>query len=167
MGDVETLLCRFKLLSPHLDEKTRRLMVAAEAEAMGFGGISIVARAVGMSRDTIRLGVKELRGSVNPSLGGIRRPGGGRKKKAETDPTLKEDLAKLLNPAERGDPESPLLWTSKSVRHLARELKRMGHQTSHRMVAEVLHNPQRLNTGSFPSSPRTGVGSLWSATRSL
>jgi transposase len=140
MIDAETLRFRFELLSPHLDEKTRRLMVAAEAQAIGFGGISVVARTVGMSRDTIRRGVEELQGSAGPHPGGIRRQGGGRKRKADTDPTLKEDLEKLLNPAERGDPESPLRWTSKSVRHLARELKRMGHQTSHRMMAEMLHD---------------------------
>jgi hypothetical protein len=141
MKDVETIRCRFELLNPYLDEKTRRLMVAAEAQAIGFGGISIVARATGMSRDTICKGVEELQ---SPATGShpdrIRRPGGGRKKTTASDPTLKEDLEKLLNPAERGDPESPLRWTSKSVRHLAQELKRMGHQTSHRMVADILHD---------------------------
>lgn len=140
MIDAETIRSRFELLSPHLDEKTRRLVMAAEAQAIGFGGISVVARTIGMSRDTIRRGVEELQGSAGPPPGGIRRPGGGRKKAADSDPTLKEDLEKLLSPAERGDPQSPLRWTSKSVRHLARELKRMGHRTSHRMVAEMLHD---------------------------
>jgi transposase len=140
MIDAEPIRCRFELLSPYLDEKTRRLLVAAEAQSIGFGGISTVARATGISRDTISRGVEELKAPAELHRGGIRRPGGGRKKTAASDPTLKEDLEKLLNPTERGDPESPLRWTSKSIRHLARELKRMGHQTSHRMVAELLHD---------------------------
>jgi transposase len=140
MIDVETIRCRFELLTPYLDEKTRRLMVGAEAQAIGFGGISIVARATGMSRDTISRGVEELEAPAALPASGVRRPGGGRKKTADSDPTLKEDLEKLINPAERGDPESPLRWTSKSVRHLAQELKRIGHQASHRMVAEILHD---------------------------
>ena len=138
MIDVETIRRRFELLSPYLDEKTRRLMAGAEAHAIGFGGISIVSDTTGMSRDTVRRGVEELQGQVSPP-GRIRRPGGGRKKTEESDSTLREDLEELLHPTERGDPESPLRWTSKSVRHLARELQRLGHQTSHRMVAEMLH----------------------------
>jgi len=115
-------------------------MVAAEAQAIGFGGISIVARATGMSRQAISRGIEELKAPAKPHPGRIRRPGGGRKKTVDVDPTLKEDLEKLIHPTERGDPESPLRWTSKSVRHLAEELKRMGHQASHRMVAEILHS---------------------------
>ena len=135
MQEGEAVRCRFELLTPYLDEKTRRLMVAAEAQSIGFGGISLVARATGVTRDTIRRGVEELEGTGSPQTNRIRRPGGGRKRTVDTDPTLKADLEKLINPAERGDPESALRWTSKSVRHLAQELKRMGHQTSHRMVA--------------------------------
>jgi transposase len=131
---------RFEVLTPLLDEKTRRLMVAAEAQAIGFGGITVVARATGVSRDTIRRGLEELKSPPGSHLSGVRRPGGGRKKTVDVDSTLREDLEKLINPAERGDPESPLRWTSKSLRHLATELKRMGHQTSHRMVAEILHD---------------------------
>jgi transposase len=115
-------------------------MAAAEAQAIGFGGVSLVARATGMSRETIRRGIEELKSPAGSHAGGVRRPGGGRKKTVDCDPTLKQDLEKLVNPAERGDPESALRWTSKSVRRLAEELKRMGHQTSHRMVAEILHD---------------------------
>jgi transposase len=140
MTDGETIQRRFELLDPYLDERTRRLMVAAEAEAIGFGGISIVARATGMSRDTISRGIEELRAPAGSPPGRIRRPGGGRKRTVDSDPTLKEDLENLLNPAVRGDPESPLRWTSKSVRHLAKELQRLGHQTSPRMVAKILHD---------------------------
>lgn len=140
MQEVEAIQKRFELVSPYLDEKTRRLLVAAEAQVLGFGGISLVSRATGVTRDTIRRGIGELQGSVGPQTGRIRRSGGGRKRTAETDPTLPADLEKLISPTERGDPESPLRWTSKSVRHLAQELKRMGHQTSHQTVAQLLHD---------------------------
>jgi len=140
MADEEAIRHRFELLGPHLDERTRRLTIAAEAQAIGFGGISIVARSTGISRQAISRGIEELKAPVRPHPGRIRRPGGGRKKTVDVDPTLTKDLEKLIHPTERGDPESPLRWTSKSVRHLAEELKRMGHQTSHRMVAEILHS---------------------------
>jgi transposase len=140
MRDEETIRRQFELLAPHVDERARRLMAAAEAQAIGFGGVSLVARATGMSRETIRRGIEELKSPAGSHAGGVRRPGGGRKKTVDCDPTLKQDLEKLVNPAERGDPESALRWTSKSVRRLAEELKRMGHQTSHRMVAEILHD---------------------------
>ena len=141
MNGEEEIRCRFELLDPHLDEKTRRLTAAAEAEAIGFGGISAVARATGFSRIRIRRGIQELKAGSGPQTesGRIRRPGGGRKKTVDTDPTLKADLEKLVQPTERGEPDSPLRWTCKSVRRLAKELKVMGHQTSHRMVAELLH----------------------------
>jgi len=140
MNGADAVQSRFEALNPFLDERTRRLMVAAEAQAIGYGGISLVARATGVSRDTISRGLEELQSPPGAQPGGIRRPGGGRKKTVDVDPTLREDLEKLVNPTERGDPESPLRWTSKSLRHLAKELKRMGHQTSHRMVAEILQN---------------------------
>ena len=141
MDDEETIRRRFELLDPHLDERTRRLAAAAEAEAIGFGGVAIVARATGFSRFTIRRGIKELKAAPERHCEGgrIRRPGGGRKRTVDTDLTLRADLETLVQPTERGDPESPLRWTCKSVRRLAEELKRMGHQTSHRMVAEMLH----------------------------
>ena len=141
MSDEEAIRRRFELLDPHLDERTRRLAVAAEAEAIGFGGVARVARATGFSPLTIRRGIKELKAASKSRPEGrrIRRPGGGRKRTVDTDPTLKADLEKLVQPTERGEPDSPLRWTCKSVRRLAGELKRMGHQTSHRMVAEMLH----------------------------
>ncbi len=142
MGDERTIARRFKLIEGHLDERMRRLVAAAEAEAVGFGGASMVARATGVSRRVIREGAKELK--ARPTWAGgpprIRRPGGGRKRTVDTDPTLKKDLERLIEPGTRGDPESPLRWTCKSVRRLAAELKREGHGTSHRMVAELLHD---------------------------
>ena len=108
---------------------------------MGFGGVSAVARATGVSRLRIYRGIKELKEASESPLEGrrIRRPGGGRKKTVDTDLTLRTDLENLVQPTERGEPENPLRWTCKSVRRLAKELKEMGHQTSHRMVAELLH----------------------------
>ncbi len=141
MYDETAIRRRFELLEENLDERMRRLFAAAEAEALGFGGASVVARATGISRRTINRGLKELRQVSAPRSPArrTRRPGGGRKKTAEVDQTLKTDLEQLVNPTMRGDPESPLRWTCKSVRRLADELKRIGHQTSHRMVASILH----------------------------
>ena len=142
MSGEEAIRRRFELLDPHLDERTRRLTAAAEAEAIGFGGVAMVARATGFSRLTIRAGLQELKAVPESHPGGrrIRRPGGGRKRTVDTDLTLKTDLEKLVQPTERGEPESPLRWTCKSVRRLTEELTRMGHRTSHRMVAEMLHD---------------------------
>ncbi len=139
MGEVEAIGKRFKLLEGMLNEKLRRCVAAAEAEAIGRGGASIVSRATGVSRRAIRVGTQELKERNKSATGRIRKPGGGRKRTVEKDPTLVRDLEALVEPTERGDPESPLRWTCKSVRQLAQELKRMGHRTSHRMVAELLH----------------------------
>jgi transposase len=141
MVDENTIRRRFRLIAAHLDERMRRLVAAAEAAALGFGGTSIVARATGVSRRAIHIGARELKqkphGLGLPSR--VRRPGGGRKKTVHQDPTLLRDLEALIEPVTRGDPESPLRWTAKSVRRLATELQRQGHRTSHRMVAELLH----------------------------
>ena len=135
---------RYALLAPVLDERRLRLFVGAEALALGYGGPTLVSQATGVSRPTITAGCKELlaAGQRHPppeASGRIRRAGGGRKRTSETDKALRTDLESLIEPVTRGDPESPLRWTSKSVRKLADELKRMGHQTSHRMVAALLH----------------------------
>jgi transposase len=141
MVDAGAVRRRFRLIEKHLDERMRRLVAAAEAEAIGSGGVSLVARATGVSRRAIRSGARELtaRGPHPLAAGRIRRPGGGRKRTVEQDPTLIADLETLIEPTARGDPESPLRWTCKSVRRLAAELTRQGHRTSHRMVAELLH----------------------------
>ena len=140
MPDVEGLARKFEVLARVLDERTRRLVAAAEAEAIGFGGVTAVAQASGLSRGTVIRGMAEIKTAPKPARGQrIRRKGAGRKRTVDRDTTLKRDLEALVEPVTRGDPESPLRWTCKSVRQLATELKRTGHHTSHRMVAELLH----------------------------
>lgn len=134
---------RFNDLSPSLNERARRLFVASEARAFGHGGIAAVARATGMATRTIGVGLKELEvseaGTAKPlDVKRSRRPGGGRKKTTDKDPTLLPDLKALAEATTRGDPESPLLWTSRSQRNLVAELKKQGHQTSAPMVGRLL-----------------------------
>ncbi len=161
--DVEAGIRRkFQALVSRLDERARRLWAAAEAEELGRGGPAIVARATGMSLQTIAVGRRELAGQVNGDAGnedlGVRKPGGGRKKTTALDPTLKADLEQLVEPETRGDPESPLRWTCKSLRILAGELNDMGHKTSHRMVGALLReagyslqaNSKTLEGGDHP-----------------
>jgi transposase len=133
---------RFSQLGAWLDERTRRLWAAAESTAHGRGGISLVARASGVSRRAIAVGVAELQEKPDRSHRvrlPVRQKGGGRKKAALKDPQLLIDLEKLLEPVTRGDPQSPLRWTCKSVRSLAIELRAQGHEVSHMLVAELLH----------------------------
>jgi transposase len=136
MGATADLKRKFSLLRPSLNERTRRLFAAAEALTLGVG---LVARATKVSRTTIYRGLGELRDRRNASPDRVRRPGGGRKKTVEKDATLKADLEAMVDPVTRGDPESPLRWTCKSVRNLALELTARGHSTSRRMVAAMLH----------------------------
>jgi len=130
---------RFEKLAPFLDERMRRLVAATESLAVGHGGTSLVSRETGLSRGAIIQGIKDLRDPQKIAGSKVRRAGGGRKRAVDQDATLKGDLERLIDPVTRGDPESPLRWTSKSVRKLSEELVRLGHQTSHRMVAEMLH----------------------------
>jgi transposase len=131
---------RYEMLKSRLDEHGIRLHLAAEAEVLGWGGISEVSRETGVSRNTIALGVAELKGKVEaPAKGHIRRAGGGRKRKAETDQTLKSDLKGLLEGAIIGDPESPLKWTTRSLANLRDALNKMGHKVSSRIVEVLLH----------------------------
>ncbi len=141
MSDAEAVARRFELIGGMLDERQRRCVAGAEALAIGRGGVSIVSRATGMSRGAIQAGVAELKQPQKKRLaaGRIRKPGGGRKRTVDVDPTLRSDLEELLEPATRGDPETPLRWTCKSSRQLAAELTRQGHRTSHRMVVALLH----------------------------
>ncbi len=129
---------KYKALAPALTERARRLWAATEARAAGRGGITVVARATGIGYSTIRRGLQELASPPDLAPSRIRRPGGGRKRTLEKDPTLLTDLEGLVEPTASGDPMSPLRWTSKSVRHLAEALQRMGHRVSRQLVAELL-----------------------------
>jgi transposase len=135
----EMLAAKFEAISPHLDERQRRLLMAAEARALGHGGIRLVARAAGVREATVSLGVDELEAGAEP-LGRARRPGGGRKRAADADPGLRPALLALAEPAERGDPMSPLRWTTKSTRSLADELTRQGHKVSADTVGDLLRD---------------------------
>ena len=110
---------RFKRVAPFLDERLRRIVAAGEAEAVGYGGISLVSRVTGVSRRAIALGFQELTAPGPTPAKRIRREGAGRKRTVDKDPTLRRDLEALVEPVTRGDPESPLRWTCKSVRRLA------------------------------------------------
>jgi hypothetical protein len=136
-GFEESLAAKFTVLFPHLDERQRRLMLGAEARALGHGGIRLVARAAGVREATVSLGAAELDSGEEP-LGRVRRPGGGRKRLADLDPGLRPALLALVEPDERGDPMSPLRWTSKSTRALAGELTGQGHRISADSVADLL-----------------------------
>lgn len=117
--DEEILAEKFAVVLPHLDERQRRILLAAEARALGRGGVSLVARAAGVSRQTIHTALEEPDAPPAPAGGRVRRPGGGRKRLAERDPGLADALDALVEPTSRGDPESPLRWTTKSTRNLA------------------------------------------------
>jgi transposase len=129
---------RFEKLKPFLSEKQIRLWAAIESETIGYGGISAVAQETGVSRRAITTGHKELSGQTSVEHERTRRLGGGRKKATEKDHDLKAELEKLIDPFTRGDPESPLRWTAKSVRNLASELKTRGHPVSRQVVADLL-----------------------------
>jgi len=139
-GDIQR---RFRTLAPFLDERMRRLVAASESKAIGYGGVSVVARATGVSRRAITEGMKELKEpkkrQVRLEDARIRRRGAGRKRTVDKDSSLLEDLDRLVDPVTRGDPESPLRWTCKSVRRLAEELQQEGHAVSYQTVGELLH----------------------------
>jgi transposase len=136
-GFEDSLAAKFTALFPHLDERQRRLVLGAEARSLGHGGIRLVARAAGVGEATVSRGVAELESGQEP-LGRARRPGGGRKRVAELDPELVPALLALVEPGSRGDPQSPLRWTTKSTRKLAAELTRQGHQVSADTVGDLL-----------------------------
>ena len=139
MIDLAPIKLRYEALRAVLDERGRRRFAAAEALTAGWGGIAAVCAATGIARSTIGYGLRELRGQAPDSaLGGVRRKGAGRKRATVTDPTLLRDLERLVDPATRGDPMSPLKWTSKSLRNLAGALCAMGHQVGHDVVGALL-----------------------------
>jgi DNA-binding phage protein len=142
-GTVSTMMTdaalaqKLAAVLPHLNERQRRLVLAAEARALGHGGIARVARVAGVSRPTIHKALHELEGP-DPPPARVRRSGGGRKPAQQVDATLLADLEALVDPVTRGDPMSPLRWTCKSTRQLAEALTERGHRVSRRVVAELL-----------------------------
>src|SRR6202789_3544186 len=137
MIDTSVIRERFKAVGPDLNERSRRLLVAAEARTAGHGGISAASQATGLARSTIGRGLKDLADPGSLS-GEVRRPGGGRPKLTETDPTLLEDLRQLVEPATMGDPMRPLLWVAKSRAKLAAALRAMGHKVTASSIPKLL-----------------------------
>jgi DNA-binding transcriptional ArsR family regulator len=138
MIDESAIRLRFKTLDPVLDERARPRLAAAEAMSAGRGGISAVSRATGIARSTIGRALAELREGGTLDADRVRRSGGGRKPLSETDASLLDDLRNLVDSATRGDPDSPLLWTSKSLRKLAEGLRDLGHMIGHNLVGDLL-----------------------------
>jgi DDE family transposase len=138
---IKSIRRKFRALRPGMDERLRRQWAAAEARELGRGGVTAVARATGMSRTTITAGKQELQLPAKQREQDalrVRRPGGGRRPLAATDPELLAALEALVEPVTRGDPESPLRWTCKSTAKLAAELTRQKHPVSDRTVATLL-----------------------------
>lgn len=137
---LEIVEAKYRSLAPVLTERSRRLWAAIEAKALGHGGIALVEQATGISRSTIQRGIRELESGETLSLepARARRPGAGRLPAVVKDPSLPEDLDALIEPTAASEPDSPLRWTSKSVRQLADALRGMGHEVSHTLVAELL-----------------------------
>ena len=139
MGTLSDLTRKLRSIWPHLDERTRRITAANEAMSLGFGGVSLVHRASGLSRQAITRGIREIQsGRVLPQ-GRVRRSGGGRKSVAVSDPALLETLDAMIEGDTRGDPESPLRWICTSTRAIARQLERNNHSISHVKVGQILH----------------------------
>jgi hypothetical protein len=140
MGAERAIRMKYRALLPAMDERHRRLWAGTEAKALGRGGIAVVARATGLARNTIVRGLTELAQKKTSSVDRVRRPGAGRKRMTVLVPGLTTALEGLVEPVTRGDPESPLRWTSKSTRHLAEELNAQGYEVSHTLVAGLLHD---------------------------
>ena len=142
MSTVAELKRKLRPAWPHLDERTQRIMAATEALSLGYGGVTLVSQASGLSCKAIHKGIGELSSRGKPLVGRVRRPGAGRKSITESDPRLVQALEALIDEQTRGDPESPLRWTCKSTRAIAEELLEQRHPVSHMTVAHILH---RLN----------------------
>src|SRR3954454_15743953 len=139
MHDDTGLQRKFASILPNLDERQRRLLAAAEARSLGYGGVRRVSRASGISHTAIQRALKQL-DAPPPPAGHVRRPGGGRKKVRDKSPAILAALEELIAPDTRGDPMSPLRWTCKSTRQLAEALAGRGFGVSHRVVGELLHH---------------------------
>ena len=160
MTPEEQIAFRHKTLCPVISERVRRLFAAVEASLIGRGGIATVSAATGVSRTTIVRGLAELetiRGSgIEADTARCRKEGGGRKKVADGDPAIREELDRLVNPTTRGDPMSPLKWTCKSLRNLEKELEKLGHKVSYRVIGELLKEMGYSLQGSRKTLEGTG-----------
>ena len=137
---IENLLRKkFQVMKPLLNERSLRRLAAIEAKTIGRRGILVVSKASGLNRNTISRGIRELENKDELDSNSIRQFGAGRKKIVDMDMSLKKDLSKLIEPYTKGDPETPLLWTTKSLRNLEYELRKQGHCISHTVLAEMLH----------------------------
>jgi hypothetical protein len=138
MENENKLQKKYNTILPHLSEKQKRIYLSAESEYLGYGGISKVSRISGISRVTITKGINDIKNNDIISINKSRKKGGGRKKQIEKYPNIWAEILKLIEPYTRGEPESPLLWTSKSLRKLSTELSKNGFKISHRLIGEVL-----------------------------
>jgi transposase len=136
--DVDTIIDKFKSIKDSLNEKQRRLWCASEAIAFGYGGLSLVCAATGLSSNTVRKAITEIKNGDVSAQVQIRCSGGGRKKATEKQRGLRKALKMLVESETKGDPETPLLWTSKSTRHLCDELRKRGYKISHSTVSTLL-----------------------------
>src|SRR6266851_5233084 len=139
MDSLAELTAKFRSVWPLLDERTRRVMAASEARALGYGGVSLVRHACGLSRKAISKGIREIEEGSAAVEGRIRRPGAGRKLITVADPRLVDTLEEMIDHQTRGYPESALRWICKSTRAIAKELGRHKHPVSHAKVAQLLH----------------------------
>ena len=138
MTDIAAIRKRYEAMLPVLDEQRRRRFAAAEAMAFGRGGLQLLCEITGVARSNILTGIKEIKAGEHAGEGRIRKPGAGRKAKTDSDPTLLEDLKKLVEPETSGDPMKPLLWTTKSLRKLSKALKDLKHDVSPSLVGKLL-----------------------------
>jgi len=140
MDRYDDIRVRYTLLAPTLDERGRRMLAATEAKVLGYGGVSALARITGLPRNSIAAGIADLDAGAKLPPGRVRKPGGGRKRKRERLFSLVEAVEALIEPDARGDPESPLRWTIKSLRQIATALQESGYDVSRRIVGDILHD---------------------------
>jgi len=151
---MENIQKRYELLKPIMNERFRRLWSAAEAKVIGHGGIGLVSKATGQSRTTISNGIKELDTTDKIDIEGVRKSGGGRKKIIDKTPEVEAELLQLIEPTVSGEPESPILWTIKSLRNISEELGKRGYNISRNRVAELL----KKNDFSLQANRKTDEG---------
>ena len=154
METRENIQKRYELLKPIMNERFRRLWSAAEAKVIGHGGIGLVSQATGQSRTTIASGIKELEAADKIAMKGVRKSGGGRQKIVDKTPAVEAELLQLIEPTVRGEPESPILWTTKSLRTISAELGTRGYRISRNRVAELL----KQNDFSLQANRKTDEG---------